>query len=224
MGKYNGNTELISGLKQKNNGNFPLMEASAIQVDDEGTRLDEKLKKLEDTSEIVNDVLASETVSKIQANISSLQSGLDANTKEISDIGTEVSNLSGKIDDLDIKGNEYDISYQDNILTLLENDEVKTQVTIAGGGGTGESTTITIDRITPSTAVALLGDDVIIKYKFTSVDSVGDDTGTATATWTVGGRTVAIEIINQGENSFNLKEYLSAGNNDVKISITEMDY
>ena len=40
---YNGSVELISGIKQKNNGTFPLVDASAVQVDDE-TRLDETLQ------------------------------------------------------------------------------------------------------------------------------------------------------------------------------------
>ena len=33
---YSGSVELISGIKQKNNGNFPLMEANAIQIDNDG--------------------------------------------------------------------------------------------------------------------------------------------------------------------------------------------
>lgn len=41
--EYQGSIELIGGLKPKNNGNFPLMEAKDIQVDSEGTRLDAAL-------------------------------------------------------------------------------------------------------------------------------------------------------------------------------------
>ena len=48
MAQYNGSIELISGIKPKNNGDFPLVNARDIQVDDEGTRLDEKLTQLED--------------------------------------------------------------------------------------------------------------------------------------------------------------------------------
>lgn len=54
MGKYKGSIELISGLKQANNQDFPLMDASAIQVDDEGTRLDEALKMLVKINERAN--------------------------------------------------------------------------------------------------------------------------------------------------------------------------
>ena len=38
--------EVISTLKPKNNGDFPLMEAHDIVVDESGTRLDEKLKSM----------------------------------------------------------------------------------------------------------------------------------------------------------------------------------
>lgn len=43
MSKYNGTIELISGIKQANDQDFPLVEASAVQVDDTGKRLDAEL-------------------------------------------------------------------------------------------------------------------------------------------------------------------------------------
>ncbi len=46
MAQYKGSVELISGLTQKNGGDFPLMEAHAIQVDATGKRLDEKLAEI----------------------------------------------------------------------------------------------------------------------------------------------------------------------------------
>lgn len=42
---YQGSVELISGIKQKNNGNFPLVDATAVRVDDE-TRLSDVLGSL----------------------------------------------------------------------------------------------------------------------------------------------------------------------------------
>lgn len=47
MAEYTGSVELISGITQKNAGDFPLMDASAVQVDDTGKRLDVKLQELE---------------------------------------------------------------------------------------------------------------------------------------------------------------------------------
>ncbi len=44
--EYQGSIELIGGLKPKNNGSFPLMEAKDIQVGPEGTRLDDALNRI----------------------------------------------------------------------------------------------------------------------------------------------------------------------------------
>lgn len=47
LSNYKGSTTLISGLTPKNGGDFPLMEAHDIVVDNAGTRLDAKLEALE---------------------------------------------------------------------------------------------------------------------------------------------------------------------------------
>lgn len=46
MDNYKGSIELISGLKQKNNGNFPLLNTEQIQAKSDGTRLDKVLADL----------------------------------------------------------------------------------------------------------------------------------------------------------------------------------
>lgn len=46
LNNYTGSITPISGLKPRNNGDFPLMEAHDIVVDEEGTRLDEKLASI----------------------------------------------------------------------------------------------------------------------------------------------------------------------------------
>lgn len=48
IGNYNGNIELISGLKPKNNGNFPLLSTDLIQAKSDGTRLDAVIQELLD--------------------------------------------------------------------------------------------------------------------------------------------------------------------------------
>ena len=40
---YNGAIDLISGIRPKNNGTFPLMDAHDIQTQEDGTRLDAEL-------------------------------------------------------------------------------------------------------------------------------------------------------------------------------------
>lgn len=46
MAEYKGSVELIGGLTPKNNGDFPLVSARHVQVDDTGKRLDEKLNEI----------------------------------------------------------------------------------------------------------------------------------------------------------------------------------
>ena len=43
---YNGSVELISGIKPKNGGTFPLVNAQDVQVGEDGTRLPAKLDKI----------------------------------------------------------------------------------------------------------------------------------------------------------------------------------
>lgn len=46
MAEYDGSIELISGITQKNGGTFPLVDASAVQIDESGTRLNGWIKTL----------------------------------------------------------------------------------------------------------------------------------------------------------------------------------
>jgi lysophospholipase L1-like esterase len=46
MAEFKGSIELIDGIKPKNNGDFPLVSAHDVQVDDTGKRLDEKLAEI----------------------------------------------------------------------------------------------------------------------------------------------------------------------------------
>lgn len=49
---YNGSIELISGLKPKNNGDFPLVNAQDVQVDEDGTRLPVMLGKITEVQSV----------------------------------------------------------------------------------------------------------------------------------------------------------------------------
>lgn len=57
---YTGSIDLISGIRQANGGTFPLVDATAVRVDDE-TRLDEALGNLD------NEVVVSDTKFLLQA-------------------------------------------------------------------------------------------------------------------------------------------------------------
>lgn len=46
MAEYSGSIDLVSGIRPKNNGKFPLVNAKDVQVDDDGKRLDTILTEL----------------------------------------------------------------------------------------------------------------------------------------------------------------------------------
>ena len=81
---YNGSIELISGIKQKNNGKFPLVDASAIRVDD-NSMLDATLDTLK------GDITSLETLLRtIQEKLNSGSSSVDTVTvNEINDMIVE---------------------------------------------------------------------------------------------------------------------------------------
>lgn len=49
---YNGSVELISGIKAKNGGTFPLVNAPDVQVAEDGTRLPEMLAKITEVQSV----------------------------------------------------------------------------------------------------------------------------------------------------------------------------
>ena len=49
---YNGSVELISGLKPKNGGTFPLVNAQDVQVGEDGTRLPVTLAKITEVQSV----------------------------------------------------------------------------------------------------------------------------------------------------------------------------
>lgn len=49
---YNGSVELISGLKPKNGGTFPLVNAQDVQVGEDGTRLPVMLAKITEVQSV----------------------------------------------------------------------------------------------------------------------------------------------------------------------------
>lgn len=54
MAKYKGSVELISGITQANGQTFPLVNASAVQTDDNDKRLDKSLEEINKNFETVN--------------------------------------------------------------------------------------------------------------------------------------------------------------------------
>lgn len=150
-----------------------------------------------------------------------LQNSIDTINGDISEIQEQLKNVKPDPN----AGREYDITYEDSKLSLLENGTVKTQVVIqggGGGGGTGGSTSvIKIERLDGSALTVIAGDPAVINFKFSSVDNSGDDTGSATGIWYVGNTKVGTQTIIQGKNRFDVTQYLHSGDNTVKLQVTD---
>lgn len=83
---------------------------------------------------------------------------------------------------------------------------------------------ITITRISAANLSVLFSNPGVIEYNVISEDSTGAQTGKITVTWRKGGSTGQIlktETIDQGNNRFALKGYLTAGDNTITAIFTD---
>lgn len=76
LNNYKGSVQLIAGIIQKNNGDFPLLEANAIQVDESGKRLDAELQEIKENKlETGNDVSAKVVNNKLVLKVVKSENG-----------------------------------------------------------------------------------------------------------------------------------------------------
>lgn len=179
--------------------------------------------KKPETDALLNKKASTESVDGIKNEVSVMKSSvqqMEGNVTALSGDVTRIEDIVNKINEK--PSNTYEATYVDNVFSLLENGEVKNQFTIVGGGGSGaDSTTITIERITPESLVVLLDAPTNIEFNFTSVDSAGDTTGNATAIWKVGNTKVATSTVVQGKNSFNITPHLKIGANTIRMTVMD---
>lgn len=169
-----------------------------------------------------------------------LSSSVTTNAEDISTLSKTVGTLQDTVNSVDTSPRlTYDVAYNDtedpevgeNVFVFyeIENEgkegekkEAKKKFTIVGGSGGGTtSSSLKIGYVTTSPLVVTVDDSAIIKYTFSGTDSSGDAVTEGTATWKVGGRIVATNTALNGENSFDVTEYLSIGTQKVNLSIVD---
>lgn len=168
-----------------------------------------------------------------------LASSITTNTENISSLSTTVGELQGDVNSIDKSPRlTYDVEYNDvenpdvgeNVFVLyeIENEgkenevkEAKKKFTITGGSGGASSSSLKIGYVTTSPLVVTINDSAIIKYTFSGTDSSGDTVPEGNAVWKVNGRTIATNIALNGENSFDVTDYLSVGTQKVNLTITD---
>lgn len=162
---YKGSIELISGLKQKNDVDFPLMESHAVAVyEDDGTevRLDEKLRRLKEESS-VSEATKKEIVDAavgavfVDENYTNLQKSVETNSTAIfaaeTGLDYRVKELEAQIEEGDNQELKIQFEEKESMLYLYAGDElikpnpddetvvsnVISSTTVTGGGGAGAS-------------------------------------------------------------------------------------
>ena len=171
---------------------------------------------------------------------SAISSSVNTNTENLSSLSKTVGDLQGEVASIDKSPRlTYDVEYNDvenpdvgeNVFVFyeIENEgkedekkEAKKKFTIVGGSGGGAtSSSLKIGYITTSPLVVTINDKAIIKYTFSGIDSSGDAVPEGNATWKINGRTIASNIALNGENSFDITDYISVGTQKINLSIAD---
>ena len=129
---YNGSVEVVSGLKQKNNANFPIVDASAVYVSD-GKNLADIISGIEETS--IKDYIDNKDYQK------DYQSELDAYNNRLVSVENAIGDIDG---DKAIAQKLIEIDEEIG-LTNTSTDNLKNRVTSLEGnvGSTSVDTRIT---------------------------------------------------------------------------------
>ena len=178
----------------------------------------------EEVDKILEELADSDTLKELRARaVGNLT--WDETTRELRMTNVDGEQIGEPINITGGNGAEYDVAYDSETgqFNLLENDEVKTSLTIVGGGGgTGGGSTINIEMVTASSVVALDGETAVIQYKFSSVDEDGDPL-TGTYAWKIDGAAVqgATGQCITGLNTFDITNYLTYNDRRFTLVITD---
>lgn len=198
------------------------------------SEIDEKI------SNVKVDLTGYATETYVDNKVSPLSSSIGTNTENISSLSKTVGELQADVNAIDKSPRlTYDVEYNDvenpdvgeNVFVFyeIENEgeedekkEAKRKFTIVGGSGGGaSSSSLKIGYVTTSPLVITMEDKAIIKYTFSGTDSSGDAVPEGTATWKVAGRAVATQTALNGENEFDVTDYLSVGTQKVNLTIVD---
>ena len=81
---------------------------------------------------------------------------------------------------------------------------------------------LTLTHVSSPSMIVIHGDPVVLEYLFTSVDtSTGEETGAGTAVYSVNDTRVATGVVQQGSVKFDCGKYLIAGDNTIKVTVTD---
>ena len=182
-------------------------------------------------------------ISTIESNIQALESSINDSNGRMGVIEAKVDALGNLVSDVTEADNGIEVHYKDGTkktvdtkdttvkvedvnknesgIAIVYTDGSTKDIEISGGGGGGTTSgSASITRVTDSSTQCVYGDSCPITFVFNAIDSAGDMVGDGTATWYVGNIKKATSIAHQGENTFDIGQYLNVGSNNVKVSIS----
>lgn len=137
-------------------------------------------------------------------------------------IVTYQNGTSSTVPTYDVRKRVEEVNSTATGIQVVYTDGTSEDIEISGGGGGSSDTgSATITRVTAADATCVYGEDFNIQYRFEATDSAGDQVGSGTATWFVDNvRKGTSTALQNAVNSFNIGPYLSVGSNTVKVSIS----
>ena len=161
MAEYNGSIELISGLIQKNNADFPLMEASAVafyeevQLDDGSTaiqeiRLPDKLKSVgiseKDKEELIKTAVAGAETA-LEDDLTALSNRIGANAGSVDSLTTRIESVEEQVKNGDNPNLRVHYEQKESMLYLYDDPQdanglIKPDIEAGIKGNVISSTTI----------------------------------------------------------------------------------
>lgn len=208
------------------------IESALVPIQEDLQSIHDNIDNLPTTleSDYYNKIVTDEKLSKKanQSDLDSVTSTANTNKTDIGTLSATVAELSDTVSNMDTSERLiYDIKYEDNQFSLLEgtSEETltpKTTVTITGGSGGGStSSSLKIEYVTKTPLVVTIDDKALITFKFSGTDSSGDAVLEGQATWKVAGTVVATSTVVDGENTFDITDYLTIGSQKVVLSVTD---
>ena len=202
------------------NGAYHVIGGDSYTKDEINAMISEVEANTQSLESLIND--SNGKVGVIEAKVDALGNLVSDVTEADSGITVHYKDGSSKtVDTKDTTVKVEDVNKNESGLTIAYTDGSTKDIEISGGGGSGTTSgSASVTRVTDSSTQCVYGDSCPITFVFNAIDSAGDMVGDGAATWYVGNIKKATSIAHQGENTFDIGQYLNVGSNNVKVSIS----
>lgn len=230
---YNG-ASVIKNISLNTDPSVEWVAAYDEKVDDKISTAIAPFYTKEQTDEFLKDKASVSDIANLSTAIGVVESTANINKGNITVLGGKIAEIEESMSDIHTAPQKtYDATYdQEQIFTLWEiegegegDSEVRTpksQFKIQGGsGGSSTSSVLKIEYITKSPVTATINDKIIIQYIFSGTDSSGDIVSEGSATWKIGNTVIAKNIAINGENSFDITDFIVLGTQKVTLVIVD---